>query len=114
MTIEQVTTWAFDNLNRVTQITQPDPDGAGALTSPVTKFAFDALSRRTSLTDPDNNVREAGHVQFDDHAVMHEAIDGRCRGHCILEDLVPFAEGKVVRQQHAPSFVAFRQKCEQH
>ena len=56
MTIEQVTTWAFDNLNRVTQITQPDPDGAGALTSPVTKFAFDALSRRTSLTDPDNNV----------------------------------------------------------
>ena len=49
-------TWAYDNLNRMTQITQPDPDGAGALTSPITKFAFDALSRRTSLTDPDNNV----------------------------------------------------------
>ena len=45
---------------------------------------------------------------------MHEAIDGRCCGHRILEDLVPFAEGKVARQQHAPSFVAFRQKCEQN
>ena len=51
---------------------------------------------------------EARHVQFDDHAVMHQAIDGCCCGHRILEDLVPFAESKIARQQHAPAFVAFR------
>ena len=27
---DTVTMWAYDNLNRMTQITQPDPDGAGA------------------------------------------------------------------------------------
>ena len=31
----------------------------------------------------------------------------------VLEDLVPFAEGEVARQQHTPAFVAFRQECEQ-
>ena len=47
---------------------------------------------------------EARHVQFDDHAVMHEAVD-RCGGRQrVLEDLVPFAEGKVARQKHAPAF----------
>ena len=45
---------------------------------------------------------------------MHEAID-RCGGrHCILEDLVPFAEGEIARQQHTPAFVAFRKECEQN
>ena len=53
---------------------------------------------------------EAGNVQFDDHAVMHEAIDGRGCGHLVLEHLVPFAEGKVACQQHAPTPIDSRQQ----
>ena len=51
---------------------------------------------------------------FDDHAVMHQAVDRRCCRHRIFEDLVPFAERQVARQQNAPSFVAFGKQREQH
>ena len=57
---------------------------------------------------------EAWHVQFDDHTVMDQSIDSCCCGHRILEDLIPFAESKVARQQYAPAFVAFRQECKQY
>lgn len=57
---------------------------------------------------------ETRHVQFDDHAVMHEAIDRCCGRHRILEDLVPFAESEIARQQHASAFVAFCKERKQH
>ena len=31
----------------------------------------------------------AGEVELEDHAVMDEAVDGRCGGHLVLEDLLP-------------------------
>ncbi len=43
---------------------------------------------------------------------MHEAVDGGCGGHGVLEDLLPFAERQVARQHHATPFVAFGQQGE--
>lgn len=56
----------------------------------------------------------AGHVEFEDDAVVDQAVDGGGRGHSILEDLLPFAERQVACQHHAASLVAFGQKGEQH
>src|SRR5438105_9692926 len=41
--------YTSDNL---TSITAPDPDGAGALTSPVTGYAYGSSHRLSSTTDP--------------------------------------------------------------
>jgi len=38
------------------QVTQPDPDGEGELTSSVTEYAYDNLSRMIEETDPLDNV----------------------------------------------------------
>lgn len=32
---------------------------------------------------------DTGAVELEDHGVVHDAIDGRCGGHRIFEDLVP-------------------------
>ena len=43
----------YDGSGRLTKITQPDPDGAGALAAPETEFAYDATSHRlTEVTNP--------------------------------------------------------------
>ena len=47
-----VTSYAYDDVDRLTQVTSPDPDGAGALTSPVWQFAFNVAGLMTSKTDP--------------------------------------------------------------
>ena len=56
----------------------------------------------------------AGDVELDDHAVMHQAVDCCRCCHRVFEDLIPLAERKVARQQHAAAFVTFRQKSEQN
>jgi RHS repeat-associated protein len=46
-------TLTYDASGRLSGVTQPDPDGAGALASPVTDFAYDATSHAlTKVTDP--------------------------------------------------------------
>ncbi len=54
--LSRSTTLAYDAANRRISLTQPDPDGGGSLTSPVTTFVYDNLDRMTSLTDPVSNV----------------------------------------------------------
>jgi RHS repeat-associated protein len=45
-------TLAYDGSGRLTSITQPDPDGAGAQSAPVTTFGYDATTHElTSVTD---------------------------------------------------------------
>jgi len=55
----------------------------------------------------------AGNVEFQDHAVVDEPIDGCRRGHGILEDLLPLAERQVAGQHHTAAFVAFGQQGEE-
>ena len=43
--------YQYDELNRLVQVTEPDPDGAGALTAPVTQFGYDLVGNRTQVTD---------------------------------------------------------------
>lgn len=50
-----VTSMSYDNLDRVTVITQPDPDGAGSLTSPTRTYSYDASGNRTVIADSFGN-----------------------------------------------------------
>lgn len=50
------TTYVYDHTGRVTSRTDPDPDGAGALASPVTSYVYDVNSQITSVTDPLGNA----------------------------------------------------------
>jgi RHS repeat-associated protein len=52
-----VTTVAYNSRGLPTSITKPDPDGAGALTSPVTTLAYDTFGRLTTLTNPDSSTQ---------------------------------------------------------
>jgi len=52
------------------------------------------------------------HIQND--GVMDDAIYGRHRGHRIFEDLVPFAEHEIRRNNHGSGFIALGQEREEH
>ncbi|WP_156804809.1 CARDB domain-containing protein [Synechococcus sp. PCC 6312] len=49
------TEFRYDSLNRLTQVIESDPDGAGPLTSPVTSFSYDAAGNLIQATDPRNH-----------------------------------------------------------
>ena len=53
----KVSTYAHNSRGQVTSVTQPDPDGAGPLTSPVTTLAYDTLGRLVTLTHPDSSTQ---------------------------------------------------------
>jgi RHS repeat-associated protein len=52
-----VTTLAYNTRGLPTSITQPDPDGAGALAAPVTTLAYDSYGRLTTLTNADSSTQ---------------------------------------------------------
>ncbi len=52
-----VTTVAYNSRGLPTSITKPDPDGAGALTSPVTTLSYDSYGRLTTITNPDSSTQ---------------------------------------------------------
>jgi len=56
----------------------------------------------------------AADVQFQDHAVVDQAVDCSSGCHGVLEYLFPLAERQVARQQHAAPFVALGKEREQH
>jgi hypothetical protein len=39
---------------------------------------------------------------FNDHTLMHQAVDGRGRRHRVLEDLLSLGEWQIACQQEAP------------
>jgi RHS repeat-associated protein len=45
------TTYAYDAANRLRTVTEPDPDGAGPLASPITTYGYDAAGNQTTVTD---------------------------------------------------------------
>jgi RHS repeat-associated protein len=46
------TTYTYDAVNNLLTVTDPDPDGAGALTAPVTTYGYDDYNRIAGVTDP--------------------------------------------------------------
>src|SRR5437870_6632127 len=53
-------------------------------------------------------------VQFQNHAVVHQPVDGRRRGHRIFENGFPLRERQVARDQDAATLVTLRQEREQY
>ncbi len=50
--LSNVTSYEYDARNRLVEITQADPDGEGALTSPVTTYVYNDANQLVSVTDP--------------------------------------------------------------
>ncbi len=50
-----VTSFTYDNLDRVAVCTLPDPDGAGSLTSPTRTYTYDASGNKTAIADSFGN-----------------------------------------------------------
>jgi YD repeat-containing protein len=50
------TQYEYDFRGRLFELTQPDPDGGGVLTSPVWLYAYDNLNRVIQMTDPLTHV----------------------------------------------------------
>lgn len=51
-----VTTLTYDSAGNLTQVTRPDPDGAGPLTSPVTTLTYDMMNRLRTTVDALSNT----------------------------------------------------------
>jgi hypothetical protein len=45
---------------------------------------------------------------------MHQPVDGRHRGHRILEDLIPLAENQIGTDEQPPPFVALGERGSLH
>ena len=52
--------------------------------------------------------------EFNDDAVVDDAVDGSGRGHGVFEDLVPLRKDQVGSDDDAAAFVAFGQQGEEH
>ncbi|MCA9200580.1 MAG: hypothetical protein KDA87_23735, partial [Planctomycetales bacterium] len=59
------TDYQYDAANRLIRITEPDPDGAGPLASPVTRFEYDARGNLTATTDSRGNVTRSVYDPLD-------------------------------------------------
>lgn len=59
--------------DRILRITNPDPDGAGALPAPVTEFAYDEFGRKTAeITVVGNRDGVGGNTETDDIVVQYQ------------------------------------------
>lgn len=50
--LSRVTSYEYYDEGRITKVTQPDPDGAGSLASPVITTAYNAVGLVTNVADP--------------------------------------------------------------
>ncbi|MBI3861675.1 MAG: cadherin-like domain-containing protein, partial [Planctomycetia bacterium] len=50
-----VTTYQYNSNDQLSQVTRPDPDGAGSQTAPVTSYSFDSHGNLTQITYPDSS-----------------------------------------------------------
>ncbi len=59
--VGNVTAFEYDYYSKLKKRTDPDPDGAGSLTSPVTTLIYDAAHRLNSKTDPMSGTTSYGY-----------------------------------------------------
>ncbi len=60
----RVTSYTYDDEQRVLTVTLPDPDGAGSLTSPVLSTAYNGVGWVTSQTDARGGVTSTTYDNF--------------------------------------------------
>jgi YD repeat-containing protein len=84
--LNHVTTYTYDGAGRQITVTQPDPDGAGSLTSPVTQYQYDGVGNVRFVTDPLGHVTES---QYD-------------KGNRLVKTIEPDPDGLVVIHKSAP------------
>ena len=53
-------------------------------------------------------------VEFEDDAVVDEAVDGGHGGHGIFEDLLPLRKRQIAGDHDAAALIAMRQQVEKH
>jgi YD repeat-containing protein len=63
--LSRSTTYAYDAANRVTSITQPDPDDGRSLSTPITTFAYSGYAA-TKLAHV-GSVGDETHATFQEH-----------------------------------------------
>mgnify|MGYP001209608559 CR=1 FL=1 len=57
---------------------------------------------------------EAGHLfEFEDDAVVYQAVDGRGGGHLVLEDFVPLGKGQVAGEHDRATLIAVGEQVEE-
>jgi|GEM_PF-5208844 len=74
--MERTTAFAYDKLGRLLTVTQPDPDGGGALTAPVTSYGYDAVGNLLSVTDPLSHVTTYGYDDLYRRTSITDALSG--------------------------------------
>ncbi len=57
---------------------------------------------------------KARDVQFQDHAVVHQVVDRRCRRHRVFEDVLPLRKRLVRTQENTQLLVAVRYQSEEN
>ena len=68
------TEYAYDTLNRLTRITEADPDGIGPLPSPVTKFVYDAAGNRITTIDAEDSVTQMEYDEMGRRTAMTDSL----------------------------------------
>ena len=64
--LSRETSYEYDPLDRLVELTLPDPDGAGELEAPVYLYAYDANLQLATETDPNEYVTE-----YEYHSTRH-------------------------------------------
>jgi RHS repeat-associated protein len=64
------TAYEYDRYGRTLSVTQPDPDGGGAETSPVTEYVYDRAGQLLEQTDPNGALTTATYDAFGRNATV--------------------------------------------
>jgi len=70
----RVTRYRYDTANRLIETVQPDPDGAGPLTSPVSKVEYDKNGNPTQVIDPLNRSTQYTYDSLNRVATARDAL----------------------------------------
>ncbi len=73
------TEFQYDELNRLTQITEADPDGTGPLTAPLTTFSYDARGNLIETSDAAGSTTINQYEALDRLVLSRDELDHETR-----------------------------------